>query len=112
MVRTPKGVFINVVFSREVEIEEPEAFVGVDLNENNVALSLSNGEFLQITTHEREIRTGYFVKRRKIQKKIRLAKGGRNSSKNMTRERRTVERFIPQAGRKIRGHCSGGLDGN
>ena len=74
MVRTPKGVFINVVFSREVEIEEPEAFVGVDLNENNVALSLSNGEFLQITTHEREIRTGYFVKRRKIQKKIRAGK--------------------------------------
>jgi len=74
LVKTPKGVFINVVFSKEVEIREPKAFVGVDLNENNVTLALPNGEFVQIITHEREIRTGYFVKRRKIQKKIRAGK--------------------------------------
>ena len=74
LVRTLKGVFINVVFSKEVEVREPEAFVGVDLNENNVTLSLSNGEFVQIITHEREIRTGYFLKRRRIQKKIRSGK--------------------------------------
>ena len=74
LVRTLKGVFINVVFSKEVEMKEPEAFVGVDLNENNVTLSLSNGEFVQIITHEREIRTGYFLKRRRIQKKIRSGK--------------------------------------
>ncbi|NJE09401.1 RNA-guided endonuclease TnpB family protein [Thermococcus sp. MAR1] len=71
LVRTPKGVFLNAVFSKEVEVEEPKAFVGVDLNENNVTLSLPNGKFVQIITHEREIRTGYFVKRRKIQQKIR-----------------------------------------
>jgi len=74
LVRTLKGVFINVVFSKEVEVREPEAFVGVDLNENNVTLSLPNGEFVQIITHEREIRTGYFLKRRRIQKKIRSGK--------------------------------------
>ena len=74
LVRTPKGLFLNVVFSREVEISEPKSFVGVDLNENNVTLSLPNGEFLQIITHEREIRTGYFVKRRKIQQKIQAGK--------------------------------------
>ena len=74
LVKTPKGVFINVVFSKEVEIREPNAFVGVDLNENNVTLSLPNGEFLQIITHEREIRTGYFGKRRKIQRKIKTGK--------------------------------------
>ncbi|NJE05194.1 transposase [Thermococcus sp. M36] len=74
LVRTPKGVFINVVFSKEVEVGEPKAFVGVDLNENNVTLSLPNGEFVQIITHEREIRTGYFLKRRKIQRKIRAGK--------------------------------------
>ncbi|MCD6189712.1 MAG: transposase, partial [Thermococcus sp.] len=74
LVKTLKGVFINVVFSKEVEIKEPETFVGVDLNENNVTLSLPNGEFIQIITREREIRTGYFVKRRKIQKKIRAGK--------------------------------------
>ena len=74
LVRTPKGVFLNVVFSKEVEIKEPKAFVGVDLNENNVTLALPNGEFVQIITHEREIRTGYFVKRRRIQQKIRAGK--------------------------------------
>ena len=74
LVRTLKGVFINVVFSKEVEVREPEAFVGIDLNENNVTLSLPNGEFVQIITHEREIRSGYFVKRRKIQKKLKTGK--------------------------------------
>ncbi|MFA4646548.1 transposase [Pyrococcus kukulkanii] len=74
LVRTPKGVFINVVFSKEVKVREPKAFVGVDLNENNVTLSLPNGNFVQIITHEREIRTGYFVKRRRIQQKIRAGK--------------------------------------
>ena len=74
LVRTPKGVFLNVVFSKEVEVEEPKVFVGVDLNENNVTLSLPNGEFVQIITHEREIRMGYFLKRRRIQRKIRTGK--------------------------------------
>ncbi|NJE49406.1 RNA-guided endonuclease TnpB family protein [Thermococcus sp. 9N3] len=74
LVRTPKGVFLNVVFSKEVEVRELKAFVGVDLNENNVTLSLPNGKFVQIITHEREVRTGYFVKRRRIQRKIRAGK--------------------------------------
>ncbi|NJE05734.1 transposase [Thermococcus sp. M36] len=74
LIRTPKGVFLNVVFSKEVVVGEPKAFVGVDLNENNVTLSLPNGEFVQIITHEREVRTGYYVKRRKIQKKLRAGK--------------------------------------
>jgi len=74
LVRTPKDVFLNVVFSKEVEIRAPKAFVGIDLNENNVTLSLPNGEFVQIITHEREIRAGYFVKRRKIQKKLKAGK--------------------------------------
>ncbi|AIU69060.1 transposase [Thermococcus eurythermalis] len=74
LVRTSKGVFLNVVFSKEVEVKEPKAFVGVDLNENNVTLSFPNGEFVQIITHEREIRTGYFMKRRKIQKKFKAGK--------------------------------------
>ena len=74
LVRTQKEVYINVVFSKGVEVKEPETFVGVDLNENNVTLSLPGGEFVQIITHEREIRTGYFVKRRKIQKKLRAGR--------------------------------------
>ncbi len=75
MVKTPpKGVFVNVVFSTEVEVQEPKSFVGVDLNENNVTLSLPDGEFVQIITHEREVRTGYYVKRRRIQRKLKAGK--------------------------------------
>ena len=74
LVKNPKGVFLHVVFSREVEVGEPKAVVGVDLNENNVTISLPNGEFIQIITHEREIRTGYFLKRRRIQKKLKTGK--------------------------------------
>ena len=74
LVKNSKGVFINVVFSKEIEIGEPKTFIGIDLNENNVTLSLPNREFVQIITHEKEIRTSYFVKRRKIQKKLRAGK--------------------------------------
>ncbi|AFK22581.1 RNA-guided endonuclease TnpB family protein [Pyrococcus sp. ST04] len=74
LIKTPKGVFVNVVFSKEVEVGEPKAFVGVDLNENNVTLSLPNGEFVQIITHEREIRTAYYLKRRRVQRKIRAGR--------------------------------------
>ena len=74
LLRTRRGVFINVVLSREVEIRDPRDFIGVDLNENNVTISLPNGEFIQIITHEREVRTGYFLKRRRIQKKLKAGK--------------------------------------
>lgn len=74
LIKTRKGVFVNVVFSTEVEVQEPKSFVGVDLNENNVTVSLPDGEFVQIITHEREVKTGYYVKRRKIQKKLKAGK--------------------------------------
>ena len=73
LVKRTDGIYLNVVFSKEVEIIEPRDFVGVDLNENNVTLSSPDG-FVQIVTHEREIRTGYFVKRRKIQKKLKTGR--------------------------------------
>jgi len=74
LLRNSNGLFLNVVFSKNVEIREPENFVGVDLNEDNVTLALPNEEFVQITTHEREIRTGYYLKRRGIQRKMRAGK--------------------------------------
>ncbi|NJE77372.1 RNA-guided endonuclease TnpB family protein, partial [Thermococcus sp. ES12] len=102
LVRTPRGVFINVVFSKEVEIGEPFTFVGVDLNENNVTLSLPNGEFVQIITHEREIRTGYFVKRRKIQKKLRTGKRRRELlEKYGERERNRLNDLYHKLANKI-----------
>jgi len=74
LLRNSKGFFLSVVFSKNVEIKEPEDFVGVDLNENNATLTLPDEEFVQITTHEREIRTGYYLKRRRIQKKLGASK--------------------------------------
>jgi len=102
LVRTPKGVFINVVFSKEVEVREPEAFVGVDLNENNVTLSLPNGEFVQIITHEREIRTAYFVKRKRIQRKIRAGKRRKELlEKHGERERNRLNDLYHKLANKI-----------
>jgi putative transposase len=102
LIKTPKGVFINVVFSKEVEIGEPFTFVGVDLNENNVTLSLPNGEFVQIITHEREIRTGYFVKRRKIQKKLKTGKRRRELlEKYGERERNRLNDLYHKLANKI-----------
>ena len=100
--RTPKGVFINVVFSKEVEVGEPKTFVGVDLNENNVTLSLPNGEFVQIITHEREIRTGYYVKRRRIQKKLRAGRKRKGLlEKYGRRERNRVNDLYHKLANKI-----------
>ncbi|MHA1332476.1 MAG: RNA-guided endonuclease InsQ/TnpB family protein [Candidatus Odinarchaeia archaeon] len=102
LVRTPKGVFLNVVFSKEVEVGEPKTFVGVDLNENNVTLSLPNEEFVQIITHEREIRTGCFVKRRKIQRKIRAGKKRKELlEKYGRRERNRLNDLYHKLGNKI-----------
>ncbi|AAL81139.1 transposase [Pyrococcus furiosus DSM 3638] len=102
LVKTPKGLFINVVFSREVEIREPENFIGVDLNENNVTLCLPKGEFIQIITHEREIRTGYFVKRRKIQKNLRVGKKREELlEKYGSRERNRVDDLYHKLANKI-----------
>ena len=89
LVRTRRGVFVNVVFSKEVEIREPTDFVGVDINENNITVSLPRRGFYQIITHEREIRTAYFLKRRKIQKKIKAGKKREELLENMGKGRRT-----------------------
>jgi len=62
--------FPQVIFSKEVVVREPKGFVGIDLNEDNVTLSLPNGEFVQIITHEKNIRTVYYRKGRNIQRKI------------------------------------------
>jgi putative transposase len=69
-VDTSDGVYINVVFSRSVEIRKCKDAIGVDVNENNVTIATSQG-FIMFETKERVIRTAYFLKRRKIQSKIR-----------------------------------------
>ena len=63
-------IYLNVVFSKSVEIRDYREVIGVDVNENNVTIANSQ-RFIMFETRERVIRTAYFLKRRKIQSKIR-----------------------------------------
>ena len=70
LVKRKDGIYLNVVFSKSVEIRKCKDVIGVDVNENNVTIA-TNQNFITFETRERVIRTAYFLKRRKIQSKIR-----------------------------------------
>jgi putative transposase len=70
LVKRKDGIYLNVVFSRSIEIRKCKDVIGVDVNENNVTIA-TNQNFITFETRERVIRTAYFLKRRKIQSKIR-----------------------------------------
>ncbi len=70
LVKRGDDVYLNVVFSKNVEIRGCRDVIGVDVNENNITVATNRG-FLVFETRERVIRTTYFLKRRKIQAKIR-----------------------------------------
>ena len=70
LVKKDNGIYLNVVFSKNVEIKDYKDVIGVDVNEDNVTIATNRG-FLMFKTRERIIRTVYFLKRRKIQTKIR-----------------------------------------
>jgi putative transposase len=72
IVKRGSEIYLKVVFSKDIEIPEPNGkAVAVDINENNVTFG-SNNNIEQIKTRERVIRTIYFLKRRKLQSKPRL----------------------------------------
>jgi len=73
LIKKSNGLFLNVVFSKEVELRNVRDVVGVDVNENNVTLAELDG-FDRKVTKEKTIRTAYFLKRRKIQLKIKTGK--------------------------------------
>jgi len=87
------------------------------LNENNVTLSFPDEKFAQIITHEREIRTGYFIKRKKIQKKLRTGKKRKQLLKKYgEREKNRLDDLTiswltkSRDGREMWWHRIGGLD--
>ena len=49
-------IYLNVVFSKSVEIKDYREVIGVDVNENNVTTATSQG-FIMFETKERVIRT-------------------------------------------------------
>ncbi|RLE29134.1 transposase [Candidatus Acetothermia bacterium] len=67
LIKRTDGIYLNVVFSKNVEIRDYKDIVGVDVNENNVTTATNQG-FIMFETKERVIRTAYFLKRRKISK--------------------------------------------
>ena len=72
LVRKEDGCYLNVVFSKAVELLEPNGkAIAVDVNENNVAFGSANS-INNIKTKERAIRTAYFLKRRRLQSQPRL----------------------------------------
>jgi len=90
LVKKGEELYLKVAFSRNVEVTKPENVLGVDVNENNITIASPEG-FITFETGEKEIRTGYFVKRRKIQEKIRSRKArSRVLAKYRERERNRV----------------------
>ena len=73
LIKRNNDLFLNVVFSKDVEVEKPINVIGADVNENNVTIAKPNG-FERRVTGEKNIRIAYFLKRRRIQSKI---KGGK-----------------------------------
>jgi len=67
LVKRDDKIYLNVVFSKSVEIRDYREVIGVDVNENNVTTAISQG-FIMFETKERVIRAAYFLKRRKIQR--------------------------------------------
>jgi len=90
LVKKGSEVFLNVVFSKNIEIDYCRDVIGVDVNENNITIALFDG-FKKKTTREKNIRIAYFLKRRKIQSKIKTGKTKRKLlSKYGERERNRV----------------------
>ena len=98
------GLYLNVDFSRMVMLPEMSAdarVIAVDINENVIVYG--NDDFVErFETNEGIIRTRYFLKRRRIQSKIR---GGelrrRLLEKYKGRERQRVREIYYKAAKKI-----------
>jgi len=88
------GIYLNVSFSRTIILPEPDAntrVVAVDVDENVIVYG--NEDFVErFETNEGIIRTRYFLKRRRIQSKIR----GREL------QRRLLEKYRGREWRRIR----------
>jgi putative transposase len=100
LVKSEDGFYLKVVFSKTVELVEPNGrAVAVDINENNVAFG-SMERVRNIETVERVIRTAYFLKRRRLQSKPRLNEKPL-LAKYRGRERRRVEDIYHKLANKI-----------
>jgi len=70
LVKKGAETYLHVSFSRAVRLRACRDVLGVDVNENNVTVA-SGKLFVRFETRERAIRTAYYLKRRRIQSRIR-----------------------------------------
>jgi len=102
------GLYLNVSFSQTVVLPEPDAdarVVAVDVNENVIVYG--NDDFVErIETNEGIIRTRYFLKRRRIQSKIRGRELQRRLlAKYRGRERNRIREVYYRAAKEIIGRA-------
>jgi len=101
LVKREDETYLNVVFSKNVEMRDHEDVIGVDVNENNATIA-TNQSFITFVTRERVIRTAYFLKRRKIQSKIRCRRvKAKVLAKYRSRERNRVLNVYHEVANKI-----------
>jgi len=104
VLRDDSSLYLNVVFRRAVVLPEISAdakIIAIDINENVVVYG--NNEFTKrIETDEGIIRTRYFLKRRRIQSKIRGKELRRKLlEKYKGRERHRVKEIYYRAAKEI-----------
>jgi len=102
LIRRNGELWLKAVFRKCAELKEPNGrALAIDVNENNVTIASPNG-FKQIITHERPVRTAYFLKRRRIQSAIKYGKRKqRLLAKYRDRERRRVEDIYHKVANQI-----------
>jgi len=101
LVKKVDGIYLSVVFSKNVEIRDYRDVIGVDVNESNITTATNQG-FTTFETRERVIRTAYFLKRRKIQTKIKCRRvKAKVLAKYRDRERNRVLDIYHKVANKI-----------
>ena len=101
LVKRGHKIYLNVVFSKNIEMRDHEDVIGVDVNENNVTIA-TNQSFITFVTRERVIRTAYFLKRRKVQNKIRCRRvKAKVLAKYCNRERNRILDIYHKVGNEI-----------
>jgi len=101
LVKRNNGYFLNVSFIKDVELREPNGKVlAVDLNESNTTFGSPEG-ITQVETGERDIRTAYYLKRKRIQKKFQLGDYVRFGTPIPEKAKKLLEKYRKRETRRL-----------
>ncbi len=82
LIKKNSGFFLNVVFSKDVEIGKPIDVVGVDVNENNVTIAKPN-DFERRVTGRKILGLHIFLSVGKFSRKLKLGRKGESCCLSM-----------------------------